>query len=82
MTVLGNRSQASGTVRGCGIQYPVGFGPLDVVLELAAELADRVLDRPGGAVGQAADRGAGHDADRSRRSPAAGPGPSAARGRP
>src|SRR5271157_2331977 len=34
----------------------------DVVLELATELGDGVLDRPGGAVGQAADRRAGHDA--------------------
>ena len=34
----------------------------DVVLELGPELGDRVLDRPGGAVGQAADRRPGHDA--------------------
>ena len=47
-----------------GHHVAVRVGALDVLFELAAELADRVLDRPGGAVGQAADRGAGHDADR------------------
>ena len=36
----------------------------DVLFELVAELADRVLDRPGGAVGQTADRRARNDADR------------------
>src|SRR5947209_9083892 len=34
----------------------------DVLFELGPELADRVLDRPRGAVGEAADGGAGHDA--------------------
>jgi len=38
--------------------------PLDVVLELPAEFLDRVLDRPGGAVGEPADRRAGHHAHR------------------
>src|SRR5437867_1570389 len=36
---------------------------LDVRLELGAELPHRLLDRPAGAVGQAADRRARHDAD-------------------
>src|SRR5262245_61075170 len=36
---------------------------LDVRLELGAELLDRILDRPAGAVGQAADGRAGDDAD-------------------
>src|SRR5262245_55807801 len=36
---------------------------LDVLLELRPELTDGVLDRPAGAVGQAADRRPRHDAD-------------------
>src|SRR5262249_19403799 len=35
----------------------------DILLELGAELTDRLLDRPAGAVGQPADRRTGHDAD-------------------
>src|ERR1700730_4811514 len=34
----------------------------NVFLQFPAELADDVLDRPAGAVGEAANRGAGHDA--------------------
>src|SRR5258708_1795238 len=33
----------------------------DVILEFAAELGDRILERPGCAVSQPADRGSGHD---------------------
>ena len=40
------------------------IGPPDVIFQFAAELADGVLDGPGGAVGQAANRRAGNDADR------------------
>src|SRR5437762_2417212 len=36
---------------------------LDVTPELLLELADRLLDRPAGAVGQTADRRPRHDAD-------------------
>ena len=61
---------------------PALFVPAaDVLLELRAELADRVLDRPAGAVGQAADRRAGHDADRCRRPRRGSSSPPAAPGR-
>src|SRR5262249_14515746 len=47
--------------------YQGEFGPAlptpDVLLEFGAELLDGVLHRPAGAVGQAADRRARHDAD-------------------
>src|SRR5262245_37440751 len=43
-------------LRGGGLVLP------DVVLQLAPELRDCVLDRPGGAVGQAADRRPRYDA--------------------
>ena len=43
--------------------YP-RIGAFDVFFQFAAELADGVLDGPGGAVGQAANGGAGNDADR------------------
>ena len=53
-----HRADATGSHR------TLGIGPSNIVLQFLAELADRGLDRPGGAVGQAADRRAGNDADR------------------
>src|SRR3954471_13651642 len=48
--------------RGRGAPLPLA----DELLQLRAELLDRVLDRPARPVGQAADRRARHDADRLR----------------
>src|SRR5436190_21314250 len=42
----------------------VGVGSLDIRFQLGPELFDAILDRPGCAVGEAADRRAGHDTDR------------------
>ncbi len=60
---------------------PCGFVRLMYSSNSPRNLRDRVLHRPGGAVGQAADRRAGHDADRVGRPRAAGRGPRAGPGR-
>src|ERR1700722_5492401 len=42
------------------------LAPTDVIFQLRTEFCNRILDRPTGAVREAADGGAGHDADRLR----------------